>query len=42
MLLGNRKPSLLREAGRIRGSADEVRKLELRIPERTSYLMDFF
>ncbi|RED55314.1 GNAT family N-acetyltransferase [Cohnella lupini] len=42
MLLGNRKPSLLVEAGRIRGSADEVSKLEIRIPERTSYLMDFF
>jgi len=42
MLMGNRKPSLLREAGRISGSAASVELLERRIPARTSYLMDFF
>lgn len=42
MLTGNRKPSFLCEVGRISGSAENVERLERRIPERTTYLMDFF
>jgi predicted acetyltransferase len=42
MLTGNRKPSFLREVGRISGSAENVERLEKWIPERTTYLMDFF
>ncbi|TFE24732.1 GNAT family N-acetyltransferase [Cohnella luojiensis] len=43
MLIGNRKPSLLREVGRISGgSTEDAAQLERRIPERTTHLMDFF
>ncbi len=42
MLAGNRKPSLLREIGRISGSMSDVALLERRIPERMTHLMDFF
>lgn len=42
MLLGNRKPSWLREAGVIEGSDEGVTLLERRIPSRTTHLMDFF
>ncbi|WP_028558746.1 GNAT family N-acetyltransferase [Paenibacillus pinihumi] len=42
ILAGGRKPSFLRETGRINGPEDRIRLLESRIPERLSYLMDFF
>jgi predicted acetyltransferase len=42
MLLGNRKPSFLREVGRISGTEASVKLLERHIPERTTHLMDFF
>lgn len=42
MLLGNRKPSWLREVGRITGSDESIAVLERRIPSRTTHLMDFF
>ncbi|WP_256758344.1 enhanced intracellular survival protein Eis [Cohnella sp. WQ 127256] len=42
MLVGNRKPSLLQEWGRISGSKESVELLERRIPERVTLLMDFF
>jgi predicted acetyltransferase len=42
MLTGNRKPSFLRQVGRISGTAENVERLERRIPERMTYLMDFF
>jgi predicted acetyltransferase len=42
MLMGNRKPSLLLEFGRIQGAAGAVATLERRIPARTTHLMDFF
>ncbi|RKP49822.1 GNAT family N-acetyltransferase [Cohnella endophytica] len=42
MLAGNRKPSLLREVGRISGPEAGIALLERRIPERTTHLMDFF
>jgi predicted acetyltransferase len=42
MLAGNRKPSLLRDVGRISGPPASVERLERRIPNRTTHLMDFF
>jgi predicted acetyltransferase len=42
MLIGNRKPSLLLEVGRIQGAAGAVATLESRFPVRTTHLMDFF
>ncbi|MFB9274218.1 GNAT family N-acetyltransferase [Cohnella cellulosilytica] len=42
MLLGGRKPTWLASVGRLAGSAESLRLLERRIPERTSFLMDFF
>ncbi|QJD86258.1 GNAT family N-acetyltransferase [Cohnella herbarum] len=42
MLLGNRKPSFLREVGRISGPVAKVKLLERHISERTTHLMDFF
>ncbi|MBJ6362567.1 enhanced intracellular survival protein Eis [Paenibacillus sp. GCM10012307] len=42
ILAGGRKPSFLRETGRISGPEDSIRLLESRIPERLPYLMDFF
>jgi predicted acetyltransferase len=42
MLVGNRKPSWLYETGRISGTKESIEMLERRIPNRTTYLMDFF
>lgn len=42
MLVGNRKPSLLYETGRINGPKRDVELLERRITGRTPFLMDFF
>lgn len=42
MLAGNRKPSFLHEAGRISGTKESMELLERRIPERATFLMDFF
>ncbi|WP_373228935.1 enhanced intracellular survival protein Eis [Cohnella sp.] len=42
MLLGNRKPIWMREAGRITGSEESIMMLERRIPIGTTHLMDFF
>ncbi len=42
MLLGGRKPTWLASVGRVSGSAEGLKRLERRIPERTAYLMDFF
>lgn len=42
MLLGNRRPSFLREVGKIAGDDEAIARLERRIPVRTTYLADFF
>ncbi|CAM3978541.1 GNAT family N-acetyltransferase [Cohnella lubricantis] len=42
MLLGNRRPQWLRQAGLIQGDREALELLESRIPVRTSYLADFF
>ncbi len=42
MLLGNRRPSFLREVGRVAGDDLAIARLERRIPVRTTSLMDFF
>ncbi|MBO9597871.1 MAG: GNAT family N-acetyltransferase [Cohnella sp.] len=42
MLLGNRRPSFLREVGRVVGDDLAIARLERRIPVRTTCLMDFF
>jgi len=42
MLLGNRRPLWLREAGLLQADEAAVALLERRIPKRTPYLMDFF
>jgi predicted acetyltransferase len=42
MLLGNRRPGWLREAGLLEGEDAAIALLERKIPARTPYLMDFF
>lgn len=42
MLAGDRRPSLLYDAGRVRGEQESINILERRIPRRTTHLMDFF
>ncbi|MFC5401261.1 GNAT family N-acetyltransferase [Cohnella soli] len=42
MLLGGRKPSMLKRHGRITGDDRTTALLERRIPEQTVYLADFF
>lgn len=42
MLLGNRRPSFLKEVGRLTGDDLAIARLERRIPARTTCLMDFF
>ncbi|HEY8530264.1 MAG TPA: GNAT family N-acetyltransferase [Paenibacillaceae bacterium] len=42
LLLGDRPASLLHETGRLRGDREAVRRLQRRIPRRTTYLADFF
>lgn len=42
MLLGNRRPSFLREVGRVAGDDLAIARLERRVPARTTCLMDFF
>lgn len=42
MLLGNRRPSFLRQVGRISGDDAAIALLESRIPARTTHLADFF
>lgn len=42
LLLGGRPAALLHETGRLRGSREAVRRLQRRIPRRTTYLADFF
>lgn len=42
MLLGNRRPTFLKEVGRIDGDAEAIALLERRVPARTTHLTDFF
>ncbi|WP_246096666.1 GNAT family N-acetyltransferase [Paenibacillus sinopodophylli] len=42
MLLGYQRPDKLAEFGRIEGEVDPINRLQARIPERTTYLPDFF
>ncbi|WP_027086307.1 GNAT family N-acetyltransferase [Cohnella panacarvi] len=42
MLLGDRRPSFLREVGRVAGDDLAIARLERRIPARKTCLMDFF
>lgn len=42
MLLGNRRPLRLHEAGLLRGTREAAELLERRVPVRPSYLADFF
>jgi Predicted acetyltransferase involved in intracellular survival and related acetyltransferases len=42
MMLGYRKGEQLSSSGRIHGDLEAINRLQSRIPERTTYLMDFF
>lgn len=42
MLLGYQKPVRLSQLKRIYGEKEAIKRLQIRIPERTSYLPDFF
>ncbi len=42
MLLGYLKPLQLRQLNRLCGEEDAIKRLQARIPERTTYLPDFF
>jgi predicted acetyltransferase len=42
MLVGNRKPTFMQGVGWISGTIENVRLLERRIPERATFMMDFF
>ncbi|WP_144932488.1 enhanced intracellular survival protein Eis [Paenibacillus sp. 32O-W] len=42
MLVGYRKPAMLHRAGRLQGTAEAVKLLEDRLPDRTTYLMDYY
>lgn len=42
LLMGYKRASLLHRIGRLHGDADEIARLERLIPERTTYLTDFF
>ncbi|MBD2871670.1 GNAT family N-acetyltransferase [Paenibacillus sp. IB182493] len=42
MLLGYLRPAQLSQIGRIHGGADAINRLQIRIPERMTFLPDFF
>lgn len=42
LLMGYKRASLLHRIGRLQGDTDEISRLEQFIPERTTYLTDFF
>ncbi|MCA0758233.1 GNAT family N-acetyltransferase [Paenibacillus sp. N4] len=42
MLLGYQKPARLAQLTRITGESEAIKRLQARIPERTTYLPDFF
>ncbi|MNR51689.1 hypothetical protein D3C85_1714000 [compost metagenome] len=42
LFMGYLRASLLHQLGRIEGHSEEIARLELRLPSRTTYLADYF